>query len=131
MAEREDPSDALVGRGRVELGDAAARRDRGTSSLRRRAQLLHVRPDLQVVDLRGNVGTRVTKLDENDEWSAVILATAGLVRLGLAGRIGQRLPPEVMLPAPGQGALAVTARERDAVAAEAARAVHHAHRRWR
>ena len=81
---------------------------------------------LHVVDLRGNVDTRLAKLDENDEWSAVILAAAGLVRLGLGDRIGQRLPPEVMLPAPGQGALAVTVREGDASAAAAARAVHHA-----
>ena len=68
---------------------------------------LHVRADLQVVDLRGNVDTRLAKLDRNEEWSAVILAAAGLSRLGLGGRISQRLPPEVMLPAPGQGALAV------------------------
>jgi hydroxymethylbilane synthase len=128
VGEREDPSDALVGRGPGQLtwdslphGGVVA-----TSSLRRRAQLLHVRADLRVVDLRGNVGTRVAKLDEREEWSAVILATAGLVRLGLALRIGQRLPPEVMLPAPGQGALGVTARAGDAVVAAAARgAVHH------
>jgi hydroxymethylbilane synthase len=127
VAEREDPSDALVGRGREALawdtlphGAVVA-----TSSLRRRAQLLHVRADLRVVDLRGNVGTRIAKLDESEDWSAVILATAGLVRLGLQDRISQRLPPEVMLPAPGQGALAVTAREGDLDGASVTRAVHH------
>jgi hydroxymethylbilane synthase len=86
---------------------------------------LHVRPDLKVVDLRGNVDTRLRKLDSTDEWSAIILAAAGLVRLGLGDRIGQRLPPEVMLPAPGQGALAVTAREGDKTSANAARAAVH------
>ena len=97
-----------------------------TSSLRRRAQLLHLRPDLQIRDIRGNVDTRLAKLDANAEWSAILLATAGLVRLGFGDRIGQRLPPELMLPAPGQGALAVTARAGDApAAAAAARAVHH------
>jgi hydroxymethylbilane synthase len=85
----------------------------GTSSLRRRAQLLHARPDLVVTDLRGNVDTRLAKLDAHSEWSAIVLATAGLVRLNLGHRIGERLPPELMLPAPGQGALAVTVRQAD------------------
>ncbi len=96
-----------------------------TSSLRRRAQLLHVRPDIEIVDLRGNVDTRLATLDRRSEWAAVILASAGLTRLGLGDRIGQRLPPEVMLPAPGQGALAVTVREGDTAAAAAARAAVH------
>jgi hydroxymethylbilane synthase len=127
VAERDDPSDALVGRGEVTWDTLPSRAMVGTSSLRRRAQLLHVRADVQVVDLRGNVDTRLGKLDRNEEWSAIILATAGLSRLGLVARISQRLPPEVMLPAPGQGALAVTAREHDSTAAAAARsAVHHA-----
>src|SRR5262249_7564303 len=125
VAEREDPSDALVGRSPepaapdpqpMAWNDLSQGAIVGTSSLRRRAQLLHVRADLRVVDLRGNVGTRVRKLDESKDWSAVILATAGLLRLGLADRISQRLPAEVMLPAPGQGALAVTAREGDRTA---------------
>jgi hydroxymethylbilane synthase len=127
VAEREDPSDALVGRGEVTWDTLPSGAMVGTSSLRRRAQLLHVRADIQVVDLRGNVDTRLAKLDRNEEWSAVILATAGLSRLGFAERISQRLPPEVMLPAPGQGALAVTAREHDSAVAAAVRsAVHHA-----
>jgi hydroxymethylbilane synthase len=124
---REDPRDALVGRGPlrwVELPQGAVV---GTSSLRRRAQLRHFRPDLQVIDLRGNVDTRLAKLDRHAEWSAILLAVAGLVRLGLGGRIGERLPAEVMLPAPGQGALAVTGRAGDEPALAAARqAVHHA-----
>jgi hydroxymethylbilane synthase len=97
----------------------------GTSSLRRRAQLLHVRPDLVVAELRGNVDTRLAKLDAHPEWAAIVLATAGLVRLKLGHRIGERLSPELMLPAPGQGALAVTVRDTDAAVAIAVRQVVH------
>jgi hydroxymethylbilane synthase len=126
VGEREDPSDALVGRGPVRWGDLPEGAVLATSSLRRRAQLLHLRPDLRIRDVRGNVDTRLAKLDASPEWAAILLATAGLVRLGLGDRIGQRLPPELMLPAPGQGALAVTARAGDApAAAAAARALHH------
>jgi hydroxymethylbilane synthase len=126
VAEREDPRDALVGRGPLVWDDLPRGGVVATSSLRRRAQLLHLRPDLEVRDVRGNVDTRLAKLDATPEWSAILLATAGLVRLGFEGRIGQRLPAELMLPAPGQGALAVTARREDPIAAAAAaRAVHH------
>jgi hydroxymethylbilane synthase len=126
VAERDDPRDALIGRGPLAWGDLPRGATLATSSLRRRAQLLHVRPDLIVVDIRGNVDTRLAKLDRNADWTGILLAAAGLVRLGLEGRIGERLPPEVMLPAPGQGALAVTARVGDEPAIAAARAaVHH------
>jgi hydroxymethylbilane synthase len=124
VAEREDPRDALVGRGPLRWEDLPRGATLATSSLRRRAQLLHRRPDLTVVDLRGNVDTRLAKLDRHEAWAGILLASAGLVRLGLGDRIGERLPPEVMLPAPGQGALAVTARAGDAAALAAARAVH-------
>jgi hydroxymethylbilane synthase len=124
VAEREDPRDALVGRRPLRWKDVPRGATLATSSLRRRAQLLHRRPDLTVVDIRGNVDTRLAKLDRNEEWTAILLATAGLVRLGLGERIGERLGPEVMLPAPGQGALAVTARAGDAAAIAVARAVH-------
>jgi hydroxymethylbilane synthase len=127
VAEREDPRDALVGRGPLGWDDLPHGGIVATSSLRRRAQLLHLRPDLEVRDVRGNVDTRLRKLDASSEWSAILLAVAGLVRLGLDQRIGERLSPELILPAPGQGALAVTARRDDAAAATAAaRAVHHA-----
>ena len=123
---REDPRDALVGRGPLRWAEMPRGAVVATSSLRRRAQLLRARPDLQIVDLRGNVDTRLAKLDAHPEWTAIVLATAGLVRLGLDHRIGERLPPEVMLPAPGQGALAVTVRSDDTASAGAAReAVHH------
>ncbi len=126
IGEREDPSDALVGRGPLRWSEVPRGATVATSSLRRKAQLLHGRPDLAVQDIRGNVDTRLGKLDGQQEWSAILLATAGLLRLGLGHRIGERLPPEVMLPAPGQGALAVTARADDAGAIAAARAaVHH------
>ena len=125
VAEREDPRDALVGRGPLTWDDVPHGAVLATSSLRRRAQLLHLRPDLIVRDVRGNVDTRLAKLQANAEWTGILLAVAGLVRLGLGDRIGERLPPELMLPAPGQGALAVTARAGDAASAAAAASVHH------
>ena len=126
IGEREDPRDALVGRGPCRWEDLAKGALLATSSLRRRAQLLHLRPDLRVTDVRGNVDTRLAKLDAHPEWSGILLATAGLVRLGLGGRIGERLAPSLMLPAPGQGALAVTVPDRDESLAAAVRgALHH------
>ena len=127
VSEREDPRDALVGRSPVRWSEIPEGAMVATSSLRRRAQALHLRPDLQVTDIRGNVDTRLSKLDANPEWTAALLAAAGLIRLGLEHRIGELLPLDLMLPAPGQGALAVTTREQDAHACTAARtAVHHA-----
>jgi hydroxymethylbilane synthase len=125
IGEREDPSDALVGRGPLRWSEIPPGAAIATSSLRRKAQLLYARPDLRPEDIRGNVDTRLAKLDANREWSAILLAAAGLIRLGLGHRIGERLPAEVMLPAPGQGALAVTARADDAAAIAAARAALH------
>ena len=127
VSQREDPRDALVGHGPITWASIPNGAVIATSSLRRRAQLLSHRPDLRIVDLRGNVDTRLRKLDSSPEWSAIVLAAAGLVRLGLADRIGERLSPETMLPAPGQGALAVTVRAEDAaVLALVRRAVHDA-----
>jgi hydroxymethylbilane synthase len=125
VSTREDPRDALVGRDAVRWADLPTGATVATSSLRRRAQLLRVRPDLRVAEIRGNVDTRLAKLEANAEWSAILLAAAGLVRLGLGHRIGERLPPDVMLPAPGQGALAVTGRDGDAEAIAAARSAFH------
>ena len=84
----------------------------GTSSLRRRAQLLAVRPDLKIHDLRGNVNTRLAKLDTG-EFDAIVLAAAGLKRLGLGERIRTILPRSMILPAVGQGALAIECRADD------------------
>jgi hydroxymethylbilane synthase len=126
VAEREDPRDALVARGPLLWAEIPEGAVIATSSLRRRAQILHSRPDLKVVDVRGNVGTRLTKLENQPTWTGILLATAGLVRLGLEERISERLSPALMLPAPAQGALAVTVRTGDRSAYAAARqAVHH------
>lgn len=122
---REDPRDALIGRGPIRWADIPHGATIATGSLRRRAQLRHARPDLRIVDLRGNVDTRLAKLDAQPEWSAIVLASAGLVRLGLDARIGERLSTELMLPAPGQGALAITARADDAFTLAAVRRVLH------
>ncbi len=112
IPEREDPRDVFIsGAGATLEGlDHGARV--GTSSLRRAAQLRHVRPDLKVRSLRGNLDTRMRKLDEG-RFDAVVLAAAGVKRLGLAHRITQSLPPDTMLPAVGQGALCIETREND------------------
>jgi hydroxymethylbilane synthase len=105
---REDARDALIGAASLDALPAGARV--GTASLRRRAQLLAVRDDLEVVELRGNVDTRLRKLHEG-ACDAIVLAAAGLRRLGRADEIGALLDPSVFVPAPGQGALAVEGRE--------------------
>jgi hydroxymethylbilane synthase len=109
---REDPRDALVAprHGTLDALPTGARV--GTSSLRRIVALKRARPDLEVVPLRGNVDTRLRKVDEG-ECDAIVLARAGLVRLGLAGRATEVLAPEVSLPAVGQGALGIECREND------------------
>jgi hydroxymethylbilane synthase len=104
---REDARDALVGAASLDVLPPGARV--GTASLRRRAQLLAVRDDLDIVDLRGNVDTRLRKLREG-ACDALILAAAGLRRLGRAGEIGALLDPSIFVPAPGQGTLAVEGR---------------------
>src|SRR5215470_15002487 len=96
----------------------------GTSSLRRRAQVLNRRPDLKLVDLRGNIDTRLRKLDEQN-LDAIILAEAGLVRLGLAERITEILDPSWMLPAVGQGAIGLECREADAETRDVLEAINH------
>lgn len=116
LLEREDPRDALVtgpGVTARSLHDLPHGARIGTSSLRRRAQLRALRPDLDVQELRGNVGTRLRKIDAGDV-DAALLAAAGLRRLGLGDRIVALLDPPAWLSAPGQGAIAVQARARDA-----------------
>jgi hydroxymethylbilane synthase len=110
---REDPRDCVVARGNGSLAELAPGARVGTSSMRRQAQILHFRPDLQVMGLRGNVDTRLRKLDEG-QCDAVVLAKAGLDRLGLAQRASEILDAKVMLPAAGQGALGIEARAADA-----------------
>ena len=113
ILEREDPRDVLVSREGRPLADLAAGARVGTSSPRRAAQLKAMRPDLQVADIRGNVDTRLRKLDEG-QYDAIVLAAAGLSRLGLSDRACEFLDPAVFLPAPAQGALAVETRASDA-----------------
>jgi hydroxymethylbilane synthase len=110
---REDPADVLVAKEGRSLGDLPPGAAVLTGSLRRRAQLLHLRPDLEVLPVRGNVPTRLRKLAESNA-AATIMARAGLVRLGLDGHITERLAPAEFLPACGQGALALEARSDDA-----------------
>ncbi|KFC00936.1 porphobilinogen deaminase [Trabulsiella guamensis ATCC 49490] len=109
ICEREDPRDAFVSNHYNSLDDLPAGSVVGTSSLRRQCQLAAHRPDLVIRSLRGNVGTRLSKLD-NGDYDAIILATAGLIRLGLESRIRMALSPETSLPAVGQGAVGIECR---------------------
>jgi hydroxymethylbilane synthase len=122
VPEREDPSDVLICREPGELRGGALI---GTSSVRRRAQLLAAFPGLEMVDLRGNVQTRLRKL-EDGEVDAAVLAAAGLSRLGLAPDNARALPLAMMVPAPGQGCLAVQARDDDADTIAAVAPLDHA-----
>ncbi len=109
---REDPRDAFVSQQYDDLQSLPRSALVGTSSLRRQCQLRAVRPDLNLQSLRGNVGTRLRKLDEG-QFDAIILAAAGLKRLGLEARIRAYLDPELLLPAVGQGAIGIECREGD------------------
>lgn len=109
---RESPADAFVSNTAQSLVDLPPDARVGTGSLRRQAQLRHLRPDLQVVGIRGNVDTRLRKLDEG-QYDAIILAAAGLRRLGWENRIQELLEPPRMMPAPGQGALGLECRADD------------------
>lgn len=112
IGKREDVRDALLSSNGATL-EALPREARvGTSSLRRQSQLLHVRPDLRLRELRGNVDTRIEKLRRGD-YDAIVLAKAGLDRLGLSEQISQVLPQNVSLPAAGQGAIGIEARAED------------------
>lgn len=113
ICEREDPTDAFVSNQYLSIAALPQGARLGTSSLRRCSQLKHYRPDLEIVDLRGNVGTRLGKLDAG-EYDAIILASAGLIRLGLGERIRERLDTSLSLPAVGQGALGLECRIGDA-----------------
>ncbi|WP_019878330.1 hydroxymethylbilane synthase [Succinispira mobilis] len=112
ITKREHEGDAFVSNNYKSLAELPLGATVGTSSLRRKAQLLAARPDLQIVDLRGNVQTRLARLDEG-KMQAIILAVAGLRRLGLGDRIQEILPHAICLPAVGQGALAIEARAND------------------
>ena len=109
---REDPRDAFVSNKYRTLNELPQGAVVGTSSLRRQCQLKQLRPDLDIRSLRGNVGTRLSKLDQGD-YDAVILASAGLIRVGLRERIASFMEPEISLPAAGQGAVGIECRVDD------------------
>lgn len=112
VLQRELPNDVLVSRNRLTLKDLPAGSVIGTSSLRRKAQLLNLRPDFCFVDLRGNLDTRLRKMESGD-FDAMILAAAGIRRLGLTEKITEVIPADLLLPAVGQGAIGIETREDD------------------
>jgi hydroxymethylbilane synthase len=126
ICEREDPTDAFVSNRYGSLADLPAGAVVGTSSLRRECQLRARRPDLEVKFLRGNVNTRLRKLDEG-EYDAIILASAGLIRLGFGERIADSISVDDSLPAGGQGAVGIELREGDAEVLALLQTVHHPH----
>ncbi len=124
ICEREDPTDAFVSNSHTSLAQLPKGAKVGTSSLRRQCQLRARRPDLEILDLRGNVGTRLGKLDAG-EYDAIILASAGLIRLELEDRIAERLSPEDSLPAGGQGAVGIECRLDDEKTLARLSCLHH------
>ncbi len=122
--ERGDPRDAFIGRTAPTLEGLPEGAVVGSSSLRRQALIRRLRPDIGIVPFRGNVPTRLAKLDDR-KVDATLLATAGLDRLGLAGRITEMLDPEKFPPAPGQGAICIESRIGDARVARMVEPIHH------
>jgi hydroxymethylbilane synthase len=123
VTRREEPGDAWIARGGESFDTIAAGATVGTSSLRRASQLRAARPDLHLESIRGNVETRLRKLDLG-LFDAIVLARAGLRRVGLESRMTEPLPISIMLPAPGQGALAVQRREGDPIVGELLEPLH-------
>lgn len=113
ITERQDARDALISQDNKSLMDLPRGAKIGSSSLRRQCQLLKVRPDLEIISLRGNLDTRLKKVEVTKEFDAIILAAAGLKRLGWEERISECIEPEVMLPAIAQGALGIETRNND------------------
>ncbi|MCP5002529.1 MAG: hydroxymethylbilane synthase [Planctomycetes bacterium] len=110
--ERKDPHDVLISNNNVSLRDLPKKAKIGTSSLRRRSQILAFRPDIEVVDIRGNLDTRLQKM-ESGEFDAIVVAMAGLLRFGVSDKASEVIPYEIMLPAVGQGALCIEIRDGD------------------
>lgn len=128
IPEREIPQDVLISRHKKPLSELAPGDKIGTSSLRRKAQLLHARPDLVILPLRGNLDTRLKKL-ETENLDAIVLAAAGVKRLGLESRITEYLDENIMLPAVGQGALCIEIRQNDPVVEPIVASLEHPHTR--
>ena len=125
ICEREDVRDALISRDGLKLDQLPPGARIGTSSLRRQTQLRHYRGDFEMVDIRGNVDTRLAKLAQGD-YDAIVLAKAGLDRLGRADQIAEIVSTEICLPAAGQGAIGIESRKDDAVIDAAVRKLNHA-----
>jgi hydroxymethylbilane synthase len=130
VLEREDPRDALLSATGTPLTGLEPGARVGTSSVRRKALLASLRPDVELLELRGNVPTRVRKLDEG-EYDAIVLAAAGLNRLGMGERISEHLDPEHFVPAAGQGAIALQVRAGDTATAELVARLQHEETRSR
>lgn len=124
IPERENPLDVLISRKGLKLADLPEGAKIGTSSLRRMSQIAAKRPDLEIVSLRGNLDTRIKKL-EAGEFDAIILAAAGVRRLGLKDKITEYLDKDTMLPASGQGALCIETRSNDPKTAEIVKCLDH------
>ena len=124
ICEREDPRDAFVSNRYHSIEELPAGARVGTSSMRRQCQLMETYPQLQLLDLRGNVNTRLARLD-NDEYDGIILATAGLLRLEMADRITQRIAVSQSLPAGGQGAVGIECRADDEPTQTLLKVLHH------
>jgi len=124
ICEREDVRDALISRDGLKLDQLPSGARIGTSSLRRQAQLRHYRGDLEMVEMRGNVDTRLAKLAQGD-YHAIVLAKAGLDRLGKSEQISEIMSPEICLPAAGQGAIGIETRKREDEFSPAVRKLSH------
>ncbi len=124
VTEREDVRDVLISKNNLKLSDLPKGAVIATGSLRRRAQLLHFRSDFKFVDLRGNIDTRFRKFDESN-WDAMVLAFAGVSRMNYNDRIAELISTDIMLPAVGQGAIAVEVREDDVKILDMVRQINH------
>ncbi len=124
FTEREDPRDALISKNGIKLADMPQNAKIGTGSMRRQTQLLNYRPDFEIVPLRGNIDTRIKKL-ETEGLDGIILASAGLIRMGWADQITEYIDTEILLPAIGQGAVGIETRNFDIDVIEAVVALDH------
>jgi len=125
VAERYDPRDALISRRGLRLGELPRGSRVGTGSLRRAAQILSRYPELKIAPIRGNVDTRIRKLREGDEYDAIVLAAAGIGRMGLSREATEIIPADLMIPAPGQGIIAMECRESDSDTLDTISEVNH------
>lgn len=125
VAERHDPRDALVSNSSLPLAELPEGSRIGTGSLRRASQILHHFPNLKIVSIRGNVDTRIRKLKESGDFDAIVLAVAGLERMGLGYEITEIISADIMLPSPGQGIVAIESRTDDQETTGLLRAINH------